>query len=173
MVACAATLHTKGIIITEAKDAALSLKPFAGAFAAELFAFGLFVASVFSATILPLAAAFYVSEAFGFEAGINKRIREAPQFYALFGFIMGVAVLIILIPGAPLIGITIWSQVLNAVMLPAVLIFMIKMVNNPKIMGTHVNNRFQNVVGWSSTTILVALTAVLLVTQLVEIFIKK
>jgi Mn2+/Fe2+ NRAMP family transporter len=86
---------------------------------------------------------------------------------------MGVAVLIILIPGAPLIGITIWSQVLNAVMLPAVLIFMIKMVNNPKIMGTHVNNRFQNVVGWSSTTILVALTAVLLVTQLVEIFIKK
>jgi Mn2+/Fe2+ NRAMP family transporter len=172
MVACAATLHTKGIVITEAKDAALSLKPFAGAFAAQLFAFGLFVASVFSATILPLAAAFYVSEAFGFEAGINKRIREAPQFYALFGFIMGVAVLIILIPGAPLIAITIWSQVLNAVMLPAVLIFMIKMVNNPKIMGTHVNNRFQNVVGWSSTTILIVLTAILLVTQLVEILIK-
>jgi Mn2+/Fe2+ NRAMP family transporter len=172
MVACAATLHTKGIVITEAKDAALSLKPFAGAFAAQLFAFGLFVASVFSATILPLAAAFYVSEAFGFEAGINKRIREAPQFYALFGFIMGVAVLIILIPGAPLIAITIWSQVLNAVMLPAVLIFMIKMVNNPKIMGTHVNNRFQNVVGWSSTTILIVLTAILLVTQLVEILVK-
>jgi Mn2+/Fe2+ NRAMP family transporter len=90
----------------------------------------------------------------------------------LFGFIMGVAVLIILITGAPLIAITIWSQVLNAVMLPAVLIFMIKMVNNPKIMGTHVNNRFQNVVGWSSTTILIVLTAILLVTQLVEILVK-
>jgi NRAMP (natural resistance-associated macrophage protein)-like metal ion transporter len=173
MVACAATLHTKGIVINEAKDAALALKPFAGAFASQLFAFGLFVASVFSATILPLAAAFYVSEAFGFEAGINKRIREAPQFYALFGTIMGIAVLIILIPGAPLIAITIWTQVLNAVMLPAVLIFMIKMVNNPKIMGTHVNNRFQNVVGWSSTTILIALTGILLVTQLVDILMKK
>jgi Mn2+/Fe2+ NRAMP family transporter len=173
MVACAATLHTKGIVINEAKDAALSLKPFAGAFAAQLFAFGLFVASVFSATILPLAAAFYVSEAFGFEAGINKRIREAPQFYALFGTIMGLSVLIILIPGAPLIAITIWTQVLNAVMLPAVLIFMIKMVNNPKIMGTHVNKRFQNVVGWSSTTILIALTGILLVTQLVNILMKR
>jgi NRAMP (natural resistance-associated macrophage protein)-like metal ion transporter len=173
MVACAATLHTKGIVINEAKDAALALKPFAGAFASQLFAFGLFVASVFSATILPLAAAFYVSEAFGFEAGINKRIREAPQFYALFGTIMGIAVLIILIPGAPLIAITIWTQVLNAVMLPAFLIFMIKMVNNPKIMGTHVNNRFQNVVGWSSTTILIALTGILLVTQLVDILMKK
>jgi Mn2+/Fe2+ NRAMP family transporter len=173
MVACAATLHTKGIVINEAKDAALSLKPFAGAFAAQLFAFGLFVASVFSATILPLAAAFYVSEAFGFEAGINKRIREAPQFYALFGTIMGLSVLVILIPGAPLIAITIWTQVLNAVMLPAVLIFMIKMVNNPKIMGTHVNNRFQNVVGWSSTTILIVLTGILLVTQLADILMKK
>jgi NRAMP (natural resistance-associated macrophage protein)-like metal ion transporter len=173
MVACAATLHTKGIVINEAKDAALALKPFAGAFAAQLFAFGLFVASVFSATILPLAAAFYVSEAFGFEAGINKRIREAPQFYALFGTMMGVSVLVILIPGAPLIAITIWTQVLNAVMLPAVLIFMVKMVNNPKIMGTHVNNRFQNVVGWSSTAILIALTAILLVTQLVGILLKR
>jgi Mn2+/Fe2+ NRAMP family transporter len=172
MVACAATLNVNGIVINEAKDAAMSLKPFAGHLAAQLFAFGLFIASVFSATILPLATAFYVCEAFGFEAGINKKIREAPQFYALFGFIMGVAVLIILIPGAPLIGITIWSQVLNAMMLPIVLISMIKMVNNRKIMGSHVNNGFQNAVGWTSTVVLLALTATLLVSQLVG-FIKK
>jgi NRAMP (natural resistance-associated macrophage protein)-like metal ion transporter len=172
MVACAATLNVNGVVINEAKDAAMSLRPFAGAFAAQLFAFGLFVASVFSATILPLATAFYVCEAFGFEAGINKKIREAPQFYALFGFIMSVAVLIILIPGAPLIGITIWSQVLNAMMLPIVLISMIKMVNNPKIMGSHMNNKFQNVVGWSSTIILIGLTGILLVSQLLA-FIKR
>jgi len=172
MVACAATLNVNGVVINEAKDAAMSLRPFAGAFAAQLFAFGLFVASVFSATILPLATAFYVCEAFGFEAGINKKIREAPQFYALFGFIMSVAVLIILIPGAPLIGITIWSQVLNAMMLPIVLISMIKMVNNPKIMGSHMNNKFQNVVGWSSTIILVGLTGILLVSQLLA-FIRR
>lgn len=169
MVACAATLHVNGVVINEAKDAAMSLKPFAGHLAAELFAFGLFIASVFSAAILPLATAFYVCEAFGFEAGINKRIREAPQFYALFGSIMGLAVLIILIPGAPLIGITIWTQVLNAMLLPVVLISMIRMVNNRKIMGTHVNNGFQNAVGWTSTVVLLALTATLLISQVVHL----
>ncbi len=165
MVACAATLNVQGIVINEAKDAAVALKPFAGAFASQLFAFGLFVASVFSATILPLATAFFMCEAFGFEAGINKRIREAPQFYALFGFIMVISMAIILLPKAPLIAITIWTQVLNAVLLPVVLISMIRMVNNKKIMGAHVNNGFQNVVGWATTIILVVLTGVLLVSQ--------
>jgi len=173
MVACAATLNVNGVVINEAKDAAMSLKPFAGHLAAQLFAFGLFVASVFSAAILPLATAFYVCEAFGFEAGINKRIREAPQFYALFGSIMAIAVVIILIPGAPLIGITIWTQVLNAMMLPVVLISMIRMVNNKKIMGTHVNNGFQNAVGWTSTVVLLALTATLLISQVVQMVARK
>jgi NRAMP (natural resistance-associated macrophage protein)-like metal ion transporter len=172
MVACAATLHKNGLVINEAKDAAVALKPFAGAFAAQLFAFGLFIASVFSATILPLATAFFVCEAFGFEAGINKKIQEAPQFYALFAFIMTVAVLIILAPNAPLISITIWSQVINAMLLPVVLFSMMRMVNNRKIMGSHVNNKFQNVVGWAGTLVLVGLTAVLLVTQVVNIWKK-
>ena len=92
IIACAATLHVNNIVINEAKDAAMALKPFAGMFASQVFAFGLFVASIFSAAILPLATAFYVCEAFGFEAGINKKINEAPQFYALFTFIIVVAV---------------------------------------------------------------------------------
>ena len=162
VVSCAATLHENHVVINEAKDAAVTLKPFAGAFAGQVFAFGLFVASVFSATILPLATAFYVCEAFGFEAGVDKQIREAPHFYSLFAFIVVVAIFIILIPGAPLIAITIWSQVLNAVLLPVVLISMIRMVNNKKIMGEHVNNKFQNIVGWSTTVILIALTALLI-----------
>jgi Mn2+/Fe2+ NRAMP family transporter len=170
IVSCAATLHVNGIQISEAKDAALALKPLAGFLASEVFAFGLFIASVFSAAILPLATAFYVCEAFGFEAGINKKITEAPQFYALFGFIMSVAVLIILIPGAPLIAITLWSQVLNAMMLPIVLYSMIRMVNNRKIMGDRVNNKFQNAVGWSSTVILIILTAILIVDTAAKIF---
>jgi len=164
-VACAATLHKNGLVINEAKDAAVALKPFAGAFAAQLFAFGLFIASVFSATILPLATAFFVCEAFGFEAGINKKIQEAPQFYALFAFIMTVAVLIILAPNAPLIAITIWTQIINAMLLPVVLYSMMRMVNNRKIMGEYVNKKFQNVVGWAGTLILIGLTAALLVTQ--------
>lgn len=163
IVACAATLNKNNIVINEAKDAAMALKPFAGAFASQLFAFALFIASVFSATILPLATAFYVCEAFGFEAGINKKINEAPQFYALFGFIMTVAIIIILIPGAPLITITIWSQVINAILLPVVLISMLLMVNKKKIMGEYINNKFQNAVGWSTVIILVVLTAMLVI----------
>lgn len=161
IVACAATLHVNGIVINEAKDAAISLKPFAGAFASQLFAFGLFVASVFSATILPLATAFYVCEAFGFEAGINKRLNEAPQFYVLFTAIIGIAILIILLPNAPLIAITIWSQVLNAMLLPVVLISMILMVNNKRLMGSYTNNPFQNLVGWTTVSVLIILTAML------------
>jgi Mn2+/Fe2+ NRAMP family transporter len=172
MVACAATLNKNGLAIEEAKDAAVALKPFAGALASQVFAFGLFIASVFSATILPLATAFYVCEAFGFEGGINKKINEAPQFYALFGFIMVVSITIILIPGAPLIGITLWSQVLNAMLLPVVLISMIRMVNNRKIMGDRVNNRFQNTVGWTSVVVLIGLTAILIVDTLIKLFKK-
>ncbi len=168
VVACAATLHPNGIPIEEAKDAARALQPLAGALAGEVFALGLFVASIFAAAILPIATAFYVCEAFGFEAGINKKIHEAPQFYALFTFIMAVAVGIILLPGAPLIRITIWTQVINAMLLPVVLISMILMVNDPKIMGEHVNNRFQNWVGWGTTVILVALTGLLLVQPVVS-----
>ena len=166
IVACAATLHQNGIVINEARDAAVSLKPFAGIFASQLFAFGLFVASVFSATILPLATAFYVCEAFGFEAGINKKINEAPQFYALFTFIILVSAIIILIPNAPLIAITIWSQIINAMLLPVVLISMVTMVNNKKIMGKYTNNNFQNTVGWSTTVILIGLTIMLIISPL-------
>jgi NRAMP (natural resistance-associated macrophage protein)-like metal ion transporter len=172
MVACAATLNVNGIVINEAKDAAMSLKPFAGAFASHLFAFGLFVASIFSATILPLATAFCVCEAFGFEAGINKKLKEAPQFYILFTSIIAIGIGIILIPNAPLITITIWSQVLNAMLLPAVLISMILVINNKRIMGKYVNNKFQNLVSWSTTVILIALTAMLMLSPVISKFLK-
>lgn len=172
IVACAATLHKNNIVINEAKDAAIALKPFAGAFASEVFAFGLFVASVFSAAILPLATAFYVCEAFGFEAGINKKINEAPQFYALFTSIITIAVIIILIPNAPLIAITIWSQVINAMLLPVVLTSMIIIVNRKRIMGEYTNKGFQNVVGWSTTVILIMLTAMLAVSPVIGILKK-
>ena len=163
IVACGATLHIKGVHIAEAKDAAFSLKPFAGALASEVFAFGLFVASIFSAAILPLATAYYVCEAFGFEAGINKKFSEAPQFYSLFSLIILIAVVIILIPNAPLIAITIWTQVLNAVLLPIVLICMMVIINKTEIMGEHVNKQYQNVIGWTTSIILIILSTVLLV----------
>ncbi len=163
MVACGSTLFPNGIVINEAKDAALSLKPLAGNLASQVFAFGLFVASVFSATILPLATAFYVCEAFGFEAGIDKRWDEAKEFYVLYTGILVISAIIILIPNAPLIAISIWSQVLNGILLPIVLVSMILLINNKKIMGIYTNKPFQNIIGWGAVGILVMLSVVLLV----------
>jgi len=162
IVACASTLHVNGIKIEEAKDAAMALKPLAGSLASATFAFGLFIASIFSATILPVATAFYVCEAFGFEAGIDKKWKEAPQFYWLFTSIIFIGAAIILIPNAPLILITLWSQVANGALLPVVLICMILIVNNKEVMGVHVNNRYQNIFGWFTISVLIGLTIALL-----------
>jgi NRAMP (natural resistance-associated macrophage protein)-like metal ion transporter len=168
MVACGSTLHPNNVQINEAKDAALALKPFAGRLASQVFAFGLFIASVFSATILPLATAFYVSEAFGFEAGLDKTWDEAKEFYVLYTGILVISALIILIPGAPLIQISIWSQVLNGILLPVVLVSMILLINNKKIMGNYVNNKLQNFIGWTAVTVLVGLSLTLLFIPLIN-----
>ena len=170
MVACASTLNENGIKIEEAKDAALALKPLAGQFASQVFAFGLFVASIFSATILPLATAFYVCEAFGFEAGIDKKWDEAPEFYVLYTSILVISALIILIPNAPLISISLWTQVINGILLPVVLVCMILLVNNKKIMGEYVNKPFINLIGWSTVAILVILSVMLLLSKVLNLF---
>jgi NRAMP (natural resistance-associated macrophage protein)-like metal ion transporter len=166
IVACASTLHENGIQINEAKDAALALKPLAGALAGQVFAFGLFIASIFSATILPLATAFYVCEAFGFEAGIDKKWKEAPEFYILYTAILVISAIIILLPNAPLIQISLWSQVINGILLPVVLICMITLVNKKEIMGEYVNKPLNNIIGWSAVAILVGLSALLMIMPL-------
>lgn len=163
MVACASTLHENSIHIEEAKDAALALKPLAGHLASEVFAFGLFIASIFSATILPLATAFYVCEAFGFEAGIDKKWDDAKEFYILYTSILIIAAFIILLPNAPLIKITLWSQILNGILLPVVLLCMIILVNNKKIMGEHINKPVTNIIGWLAVAILIGLSLTLLI----------
>jgi Mn2+/Fe2+ NRAMP family transporter len=167
IVACASTLHKNGVVIEHAADAALALKPLAGHFASKLFAFGLLTASVFSAVILPLAASFYICEAFGFEAGIDRKMGEAPQFYALFASIIALSAGIILIPGAPLIKITIWTQVLNGALLPVALVSIMMIVNKREIMGNYTNTPFQNAIGWTTITLLIGLTAYLVITPLV------
>jgi len=162
IVACGSTLHPLGITIEKAADAAIALKPLAGAFASQLFAFGLFIASIFSATILPLATSFYVCEAFGYETGIDKTWDEAPQFYKLYTSILVISVCIILIPNAPLITITLWTQIINGILLPVVLISMIYLVNNKEIMGQYTNRTGTNLIGWGTVGVLVALSLVLL-----------
>jgi Mn2+/Fe2+ NRAMP family transporter len=168
IVACASTLHENNIPINEAKDAALALKPLAGKLASEVFAFGLFIASIFSATILPLATAFYVCEAFGFEAGIDKKWEDAREFYVLYTSIIVIGALIILMPNAPLIAISLWSQVVNGILLPVVLVCMILLVNNKKIMGRHVNKPANNIIGWVTVIILIGLSGMLLIMPLIK-----
>jgi Mn2+/Fe2+ NRAMP family transporter len=163
IVACASTLHIEGIQINEAKDAAMALKPLAGALASQAFAFGLFIASIFSATILPLACAFYICEAFGFEAGIDKKWDEAREFYVLYTGILIISAAIILFPNVPLISISLWSQVLNGLFLPVVLICMILIINSKKIMGEYVNKPLNNIIAGTTVIILITLSATLLI----------
>lgn len=167
MVACASTLHAHGIEIEKASDAARALAPLAGEAASFVFAAGLFVASVFAATILPVTTSFYICEAFGFEAGIDKTIRQAPQFYGLFTSILAIGVAIVLIPGIPLIRISLMSQVVNGLLLPVILVCTMLLVNDKEIMGKYVNGRFSNAVGWTTVAVLACLSLYLVVRSVV------
>ncbi len=158
IVACGATLFKAGVQIESAKDAAISLAPIAGKYASVLFAIGLANASLFSASILPLATAYYICEGMGWEAGVNKTFKDAPQFMWLYTILIAIGSLIVLIPNAPLIAIMWISQVINGVMLPFVLIFMLLLINKTELMEEYVNSKTFNRVAWATTVVMIALT---------------
>ena len=159
IVACAATLYMHGYRnITDAKDAAQALRPLAGDYAYILFAMGLFNASLFAASILPLSTAYTVCEGLGFESGVSKKFGEAPVFYWLYTVLIVAGAGVILTPNLPLIKISILSQVVNGAVLPFVLIFMLLLVNKKDLMGEHVNSRLFNVIAWATTVIMIGLT---------------
>jgi NRAMP (natural resistance-associated macrophage protein)-like metal ion transporter len=168
VICCAAALHTHGIKVESAQEAALGLAPLAGAWASTLFAVGLLNASLFSASILPLSTAYFICEAFGIEAGIDKSWGEAPAFYWLYTILIIVGAGVILIPNIPLIKVMFWSQVVNGVMLPFVLIFMLMLINNKDLMGKHVNNRILNIITWVTVVIMIALTLLMVGTSLFQ-----
>jgi NRAMP (natural resistance-associated macrophage protein)-like metal ion transporter len=166
-VSCAATLYVTGQTdIADAGDAALALRPLAGERATWLFALGLLNASVFAASILPLATAYSVCEGLGFEAGVNKKFRDAPVFYWLYTSLIVVGAGLILIPGLPLVRIAYLSQVANGFLLPFVLIFMLRLGNRSDLMGRLTNSRGYNLVAGSTVVVVVLLTLILLVLQL-------
>jgi Mn2+/Fe2+ NRAMP family transporter len=163
IVVCAATLWTHGMRnINDPADAAEAMKPLADRFAYILFAAGLFNASFFAASILPISTAYSVCEGLGFESGVDKTFRQAPFFYWLYTLLIVAGAAVVLIPNFPLIKMSILSQVLNGVLLPFVLYFMLKLVNNKALMGKHTNTRWFNVVAWATTVIVVGLTVVML-----------
>jgi NRAMP (natural resistance-associated macrophage protein)-like metal ion transporter len=169
MICTAATLHAHGMThISDAAQAAAALEPLAGRWAASLFAFGLLNASLFAASILPLSTAHVICEGLGFEAGLDRKLKEAPTFYSLYTLLIVVGAGIILIPRAPLLKILIFSQVANGVWLPVVLIFILLLVNRRDLMGDHTNSWGQNAIAWTASIIMIILTVVLIFVAIFE-----
>lgn len=163
IVACAATLYTHGMRnISEASDAADAMKPLAGQYAFILFAAGLFNASLFAACILPLSTAYTVCEGLGLESGLDKSFKEARFFYWFYTLLLAVGAAVVLIPNFPLIQVIIGSQVLNGILLPVVLIFMLRLINRRELMGEYTNSRWFNFIAWLTTIIVICLSAVLM-----------
>ncbi len=163
VVACAATLYKAGVKVETADQAALALAPLAGKYASWLFAFGLFNASFFAAAILPLSTAYYVCEAFGWESGIDRTYGEAKQFYWLYSSILAIGALVVLIPKLPLVRIMLVSQIVNGVLLPFILVFMLILINREKLMGEYRNGRWLNAIAWATTLVMIALTVYLVI----------
>ncbi|MGZ3787606.1 MAG: NRAMP family divalent metal transporter [Bacteriovorax sp.] len=148
MICCAATINKAGININDAKDAAVALEPLAGKYASMLFGFGLFNASFFAAAILPLAASYYICEGMGWESGVDKSFREAPHFFTVFTFMIAIGGAITLIPKINLFSILYYSQVIDGLLIPIVILFIIKLCNDPDIMGEYTNSPTQNFISY-------------------------
>jgi NRAMP (natural resistance-associated macrophage protein)-like metal ion transporter len=169
IVCCAATLNVQGLTsINDAAEAAKALFPLAGKWAGGLFAFGLLNASLFAASILPLSTAHVICEGLGFEAGIDRKFKEAPAFYSLYTGLIAVGAGIILIPKAPLFKILVLSQVANGAWLPVVLIFVLLLINRRELMGDFVNSLGFNIVAWTVSIVVIILTAVLIYATLTQ-----
>ena len=166
VVACGATIyHSNHQQINDVAEAAVALRPFAGRFASILFAAGLINASLLSAAILPLATSYNICEGLGFESGVDKRLSEAPIFYWLYTLLIGGGAVIVLIPHLPLLKFILFSQVANGILLPFVLIYMLLLINRPRLMGTFKNKPWQNWIAWTTTVIMIALTGGLIYTS--------
>jgi Mn2+/Fe2+ NRAMP family transporter len=162
VVSTAATLHKAGIQVSSAADAAHALRPLAGRYAQTLFGVGLLGASMLAAGVLPLATAYSISEALGFEKGVSRSFREAPIFLGTFTFLVAVGAAIAIVPNLPLIRVLLVTQVINGLLLPVVLFAVLRLVNNREVMGRHVNGPLYNIAAWL-TAILVTILSLLFI----------
>jgi Mn2+/Fe2+ NRAMP family transporter len=169
MLACAATLHRNGIQITDAGDAAMALKPVAGRYCAGLFAFGLMSASLFGAAILPISTATSICEAMGWERGVNRKFTEAPHYYSLYTIVLFAGAAVALAASkAMLIPIMIFSQVVNGILLPVIIFFMLRITSDKSIMGAHTNSRWFNIVAWAGAIITASISILMVVMTLIQ-----
>jgi NRAMP (natural resistance-associated macrophage protein)-like metal ion transporter len=169
IVTCGTLLFPYGIRVNEASEAALALKPLAGEYAYLIFSLSLANASLLGAIIVPLATAYYVCEAMGWEAGVNKTFKEAPQFMWIYTMTIVLASFVIMIPGAPLVLLMVLSAVVNGLLLPFVLIYALLLVNNRKLMGEYTNSRTYNYISWATVVTIIVLTSFLVVSTLMPL----
>jgi Mn2+/Fe2+ NRAMP family transporter len=166
IVACAATLYANGHHdIGSAADAAQALRPLAGEYAYLLFAAGLFNASLFAASILPISTAYAVCEGLGFESGLDKKFHEAPVFYWLYTLLIVLGAGVLLVPHIPLVYVSVLSQVANGIVLPFVLIFMLLLTNDKELMGEYTNSRRYNIIAWVTVVVMIGLTLAMVIAQ--------
>ncbi|MBI5489947.1 MAG: Nramp family divalent metal transporter [Deltaproteobacteria bacterium] len=159
IVTCSETLFRAGVRIDTAADAARALIPVAGAHAAYLFALGLLAASLFAASILPLSTSYTVCEAFGWESGVDRSYRQAPQFYVLYSVLVFGGAATVLFPDLPLVDVMYYSQVVNGLLLPVILVFILRLAGDPAVLGERVNGPVYNVVCWTFAVVIAALSA--------------
>jgi Mn2+/Fe2+ NRAMP family transporter len=162
VVATATTLYASGTTIDSAADAGAALGPLAGELSSLLFSIGLFGASVLAATIMPLSTAYVICEAFGWESGVGQRFRDAPVFFGLYSFVLFAGALVVLIPGLDPLALIVGSQYLQGLLLPIVLVFMVRLVNDRVLLGRHVNGRLRNALAIACVGLVVVLDVVLL-----------
>ena len=171
VICTAATLHLSGITsIDSAATAADSLVPIAGQYAKYLFAVGLFGAAMLAMGVLPLATAYSVSEALGFEKGLSRSFREAPIFLGIFTALILIGATVALIPGIPQIKLLLFTQTMNGLLLPVILIAIVKLANNSEIMGKHKNSLFFNICAGSITVIVSTLSLMLIGKTIADMF---
>ena len=166
VISTAATLNVHGEHVDSAAHAARALRPLAGAYAEVLFAVGLFAASMLAAGVVPLATAYSITEAFGFEKGVSNSFREAPIFLGVFTFLVALGALFGMMPGLPLIRVLLVIQVINGILLPVILIAVLLLVNNRDLMGRHVNGPIYNVAAWITTLVVCSASILLLAVTL-------
>lgn len=162
IVSTAATLHRAGILVETAEHAAQALAPLAGGYATVLFAGGLLGASFLAAFILPLSTAYAVCEAFGWESSVDRRFNEAPVFFGLFSFLILFGVVVVLIPGLSLVKMMIFAQIVSGILVPIIMVFQLKLINNRRLMGVQVNGPVYNAVTWVTVAFVVLLTLLLI-----------
>lgn len=165
IVTTGAVLFPAGIHIADASDAAMALAPFAGDYARILFAVGLVSASFLAACVLPLTSAYVICEAFGWEAGVSFSFKEAPQFRSIYTFIIVFSALVVLVPNIDLMGVMLFAQFLNGIILPVLLVFMALIVADKHVMKEHVTGRITRLLLWATVGIVVLLTLALLIMQ--------